>query len=253
MITLPDSLQIYHLGPPLSEGPRPSVFYFSLSGEESLSKTPYNHPALFFSGKGIRVFSLTLPGHEGVFPHNHALRSWGESLIAGRNIIDDIIVQCTHALNFLISNEISDPNHLGAAGLSRGAFIATHFAAKDRRIQTILGFAPLTRLETIRDLKIMENRQILDPFSLENLIPQLINKTLRFYIGNHDSLVNTSYCFSFIQALTEYSFSQKHRFPPVELMIYPSIGHKGHGTPPEIFQAGSSWLADKILGEFLSF
>lgn len=245
-IDLPGSFPIYHLGPPLSEGPRSSLFYFSLSGQESLALDPYNQPAVFLAKKGIRVFSLTLPGHEGAFPHSHAFKTWEEHLLSGRNLIDQFTDQCLQALDFLVQKGTIDPNHLGAAGLSRGAFIATHLAAKDKRIQTILGFAPLTSLETIKDLKDFANRDFLETFSLEKLIPQLVNKALRFYIGNHDTLVNTSFCFSFIQALTDYSYNQKRHFPPVELVIYPSIGHKGHGTPSEIFRDGSSWIASKL-------
>lgn len=246
IIELPEKTKIYHLGPPLNAGPRPSVFYFSLSGEESLTKDPYNQPATFLSKKGIRVFSLTIPGHEGAFPHSHALKSWGESMIAGTNRIDEIVVQSMQALDYLILHQMVDPNNIGSSGLSRGAFIATHLAAKDKRFQTVLGFAPLTHPETVKDLNNILNPQILKHFSLETLIPQLIDKTLRFYIGNHDSLVSTSHCFSFIHNLTEYAYRQKHRFPPVELIIYPSIGHKGHGTPPEIFLAGSSWMAGQL-------
>lgn len=246
VIDLSNALKIYHRGPPLNDGPRPSLFYFSLSGEESLALDPYNQPAVLLSEQGIRVFSLTLPGHEGAFPHQQAVKSWGENLLAGKNIIDEFCGDCMQALDFLIHQRYIDPDHIGVAGLSRGAFIATHLAAKDKRIHTILGFAPLTRLETIKDLKEIGDPHALSSFSLETLIPHLVNKTLRFYIGNYDTLVNTSYCFSFIQALTENSYQQKHRFPPVELIIYPSIGHKGHGTPPEIFHAGASWLGSKI-------
>lgn len=240
------TFKIYHLGPSLKDGPRPSLFYFSLSGEESLGLDPYNQPAVFLSGQGIRVFSLTLPGHEGAFPHSHAVKSWGEDLLSGKNMIDEFISRCIKALDFLIHNRYIDPDHIGVAGLSRGAFMAAHLAAKDKRINTVLGFAPLTRLETIKDLQDNDDLQELSPFSMENLVPDLVNKTLKFYIGNHDTLVNTSYCFSFIRSLTELSYNQKHRFPPVELVIYPSIGHKGHGTPPDIFHAGASWLTERL-------
>jgi esterase FrsA len=246
VIDLPNTLKVYHRGPPLNIGPCPSLFYFSLAGEESLALDPYNQPAVLLAEQGIRVFSLTLPGHEGAFPHGQAVKSWGENLLAGNNIIDEFCNHCIQALDFLIHHQYIDPDHIGVAGLSRGAFMATHLASKDKRIRTILGFAPLTRLETIKDLKDIVDLRSLSSFSLENLIPDLLDKTLRFYIGNHDTLVNTSYCFSFIQSLTENSYRKKHRFPPVELIIYPSIGHKGHGTPPEIFHAGSTWLSTKI-------
>ena len=238
--------KIYHRGPPLGNGPLPSIFYFSLSGEESLDLDPFNQPAVFLSEQGIRVFSLTLPGHDGAFPHQNAIKEWGNILASGKSIAEEFIEVCKQSLDFLIAQNYIDPNHIGVAGLSRGAYIATHFAAKDKRIGTILGYAPLTRLETIKDFKSMVDPELLSTYTLENLIPDLIDRKLRFYIGNHDSLVSTSNCFSFIHGLTESAYAQNRRFPPVELIIYPSIGHKGHGTPPEIFTAGSAWLAKNL-------
>lgn len=246
VIDIPNLQKVYHRGPPLSNGPLPSVFYFSLSGHESLDLDPFNQPAVILSGQGIRVFSLTLPGHDGDFPHQHAIKEWGNILASGKSIVDDFVGICIRALEFLVAQGYADPHSIAAAGLSRGAYIATQFAAKDERVGTILGFAPLTRLETIKDFKVEADPELLSKHALENLIPELLKKKLRFYIGNYDTLVGTPHCFSFIHALSEAAYQHNRRFPPVELIIYPSIGHKGHGTPPEIFTAGSEWLAKSL-------
>jgi len=65
---------------------------------------------------------------------------------------------------------------------------------------------------------------------------------LLYLIGNYDTRVGTEKCFQTIQELTEASIEAGIRTPPVELIIGPSIGHKGHGTPPERFKAGIDWL-----------
>ena len=246
VIDAPGNPKIYHRGPPLSNGPLPSIFYFSLSGKESLDLDPFNQPAVFLSEQGMRVFSLTLPGHEGAFPHPHAIKGWGNIHSSGKSIVEEFIKLCIISLDFLIAEGYVDRDSIGAAGLSRGAYMATQFAAKDVRVGTVLGFAPLTRLETIKDFKTSGDPDSLSEHALENLIPDLLKKKLRFYIGNYDTLVSTPYCFSFIHDLTESAYQQNRRFPPIELIIYPSIGHKGHGTPPEIFEAGSAWLAESL-------
>lgn len=246
LIDHPFSPKIYHRGPPLANGPLPSVFYFSLSGEESLGLPPYNQPAVLLSEHGIRVFSLTLPSHEGQFPHTHAIKEWADSFLSEKNMIGEFVETCLKALDFLIKKGYIDIQHIATAGLSRGAFIATHLAAHDERIKTILGFAPLTRLETMKDFKDILDLPIIPTLSLESLIPKLIHKRLLFHIGNGDTLVSTPYCFSFIHALAESIYQKKHQFAPVELIVYPSIGHKGHGTPPEIFHAGTSWLIKQL-------
>lgn len=249
VIQAPGLPRIYHRGPNLNKGPLPSVFYFSLSGEESLGLDPYNQPAIYLSSKGVRVFSITLPAHDGVFPHKHAIQKWAHDLASGKNIMEEFVDICIQILDFLIHKNYLEPSHIGVAGLSRGAYIATQLAAKDERIRTILGFAPLTRLDTMKDFEEVAHAHLISTLSLESLIPKLINKTVRYYIGNYDTLVGTPYCFSFIHSLSKNSYNQKHRFPPVELIIYPSIGHKGHGTPPEIFHSGSSWLAKMMSNQ----
>ena len=245
-IDVPHLPKIYHCGPPLEAGPMPSLFYFSLSGEESLGLDPYNQPAVFLSENGVRVFSITLPGHEGSFPHPHAIKSWGESLMEGKNIIEEFSSVCSAALDRLIECGYVDPTFIAAAGLSRGAYAATYLTAHDKRIKTVLGFAPLTRFETIKDFNDFADMPLLATSALENFVSELGHVNLRFYIGNHDTLVNTSACFFFIQRLTKFGYALKRKFPPVELIIYPSIGHKGHGTPPEIFRDGADWLLTKL-------
>lgn len=247
VIDVSKQIKVYHRGPPLNKGPLPSVFYFSLSGEESLNLDPFNQPAVFLSKQNLRVFSLTLPGHLGEFPHKYAIKEWAEKIALGKNIFTEFIEVCVYALDFLINKQYINSKHIGVAGLSRGAYIATQFAAKEERIGTILGFAPLTGLETMKDFESIIDLSLVKFLSLENFIPDLIGKTLRFYIGNYDTLVSTSRCFSFIHSLTEKSYQQKHQFTPVELIIYPSIGHKGHGTPREIFQDGSAWLTQNLI------
>ena len=124
------------------------------------------------------------------------------------------------------------------AGLSRGGFVAALLAAHDTRIQSILGFAPLTQLPS-------SNHQ--STLTLFPYVHLLIQKSLRFYIGNHDERVSTEQCFTFIKTLADHAYEQRIRPPAVELIIYPSIGHKGHGTPLTIFEQGAQWIQSQLL------
>lgn len=234
----PTSLAIHHLGPDLSLKHLPAFFYFSLSGKESLTLDPYNQPAAFLNGKPIRTFSFTLPFHGPEFDNQKGVLRWVEELKENPRMLHDFFDLCHKNIQYLIDKEWIQKDHLSVGGLSRGAFIATHLAAENPHIDKILGFAPLTYLENIESL------------NLEFLIPKLIGKSLRFYIGNHDTRVGTDSCFRFIKSLADYSFTNGIRSPPVELIISPSVGHKGHGTLPPIFQAGADWIlagADPLL------
>lgn len=234
-------LPIYYLGPDLELGPLPAVLFFALSAQMSLFEDPFNQAVLKLSQQGVRVFSWDLPFHgPGLDPHD-AMRHWAHAFIHNPSFIPDFLDLCQQNLNFLIDEGFIDSEHLGVAGLSRGGFIAAHLAARDSRIKTVLGFAPLTQPEPLEEFKSFPGLTF-DKISLTTLADKLIHTRLRFYIGNHDMRVGTHACFNFIHRLAEVAYNHGMRSPAAELIIYPSIGHKGHGTPPRIFQDGANWI-----------
>lgn len=246
LIEVPSLPTVYHIGPPLTTGALPSVFYFSLSGQESLNLDPYNQPAVYLANQNIRVFSITLPEHFGTHPHPHAMNSWAASIASGFDFMKDFVADCSHCIDYFVDKGYVSLHRIGSCGLSRGGFAATHLAAHDKRIKYVVGFAPITNLAALKEFNAVGNMELCHRLSLTALIPQLTNVSLRFYIGNRDTCVNTSDCYEFIHKLTEAAHQLKRRSLPIELTIYPSIGHKGHGTPPEIFRSGADWLLEKL-------
>lgn len=229
-----------YLGPPLEEGPLPAVLYFALSAKESLHLDPFNQPARFLTSYPLRVFSFTLPGHH--LPPTEALHHWALEIGKGHDVISEFCNHVLETIEDLIAKNIIIEGKLAAAGLSRGGFIACHLAAKTRLISTILGFAPLTQLDFAKEFEGMD----VSSFNLSHLTTKLSDRTLRFYIGNRDIRVGTANCFHFISDLTEAAYHKKIRSSPIELIIGPSIGHQGHGTPPHVFKDGADWLAGKL-------
>ena len=229
-----------YLGPPLEQGPLPAVFYFALSAKDSLHLDPFNQPAQFLSSYPLRVFSLTLPGHH--LPPTEALDDWAREMAKGRDVIAEFVNETLSVIEDLTAKNVIAKGKLAAAGLSRGGFIACHVAAKTTLISTILGFAPLTRLDYTKEFEGVD----VSSFNLSHLVEPLCSRTLRFYIGNRDMRVGTANCFHFISALTDTAYQKKSRSPPLELIIGPSIGHQGHGTSPQVFKNGADWLAQQL-------
>lgn len=241
----PHGPPIFYRGPDLSLGAKPAVFYFALSGLASLYEDPFNQPVVALESESIRVFSWDLPFHGIGLDPKEAMERWSIEWSHNTVFLSSFIRTCLHHIDYLIQENIVDPNHLAVAGLSRGGLIATHLAAQDSRLKTILGFAPITQ-PSVLDHEALSH--IADhPHALKHLSHQLVEKSLRFYIGNHDTRVNTEACFEFIKIVADTAFNRGIRSPTVELIIYPSIGHKGHGTPPEIFQEGAKWLKTQLL------
>jgi pimeloyl-ACP methyl ester carboxylesterase len=221
-------------GPALDQGPLPALFYFSLSGEASLSTPPYNNPVTSLEGSALRIFSVDLPFHTSDAKPDEALRRWLDE----PSPLPPFFEQVVELIDHLIATHVVDPKRLAVAGLSRGAFVATHIAALEPRIGTILGYAPLTGPSI--------NLSLPQELSLIHLAERLIGRHLLFTIGNRDTQVSTRACYEFVDALTELSFESGLRSPPVELVICPSIGRHGHGTSPETFELGADYIRRRL-------
>lgn len=242
-LTVAPDVTLYHTGPALDHGPLPSFFYFALSGPDSLTLDPFNQPIQFLHGQMIRIFSMTLPGHENNLPATGAMQLWAEDISKGLNPIDNFLESAQLAVDFAIREQFVNPHKMATGGLSRGAFIAAHLAARDERFRFLLGFAPLTRLGKIKEFSHMKDHAHVQNLDLTHLATSLSDRHVRLYIGNHDTQVGTRDCFDFAMALVDH---KKTRTAQVELLIGPSIGRSGHGTSPEIFQQGAQWIAKSI-------
>ncbi|MBS0605232.1 MAG: alpha/beta hydrolase [Verrucomicrobia bacterium] len=239
-------VEIAYIGPHLSSGPLPALFYFSLSAQDSLKLDPFNQPVDYLSSLPMRIFSMTLPGHENNLPPTQALNIWASEIAKGSNPISLFIEKVKRAVAALEALGALIPEKLAVAGLSRGAFIAAHTAAAIPHFRWVLGFSPLTKLSFAKEFQEISELPLVVSLSLENLVDELGDRHVRFYIGNLDTRVGTRHCFEFIEKLSQAAFDSKIRSPQVELIIGPSIGRDGHGTSKEVFHDGAQWLAEKL-------
>lgn len=232
-----------YIGPPLEKGPLPTLIYLALSSKDSLETDPYNQPALFMKERGGRVFTLTLPEHEGEKKPQDAIKRWAEIFEKGVDPLTPFIEKARKDIEKFFSNGVFPKEQTAIAGLSRGAFFACHLAAKVKELRTILGYAPLTQLSKSSEFLSLQD---IEKFDLIHLREELFDKNLRFYIGNRDKRVGTERCFSLVQALSEEAFTHRIRSSPIEMIIGPSIGYQGHGTLPDVFEDGIKWIYEKM-------
>lgn len=237
---------IYYQGPALEADKKPAVLYFALSAHMSLFVDPFNQPVVRLAQNDIRVFSWDLPFHSKEQDPQDAMRHWAQEFNRNPRFVDDFIDLCQENVNYLIEQGWVDPQALAIAGLSRGGFMATHLAARDPRFKIVLGFAPLTQPQPLEEIE-HTSIDLLERIALSSLAPQLVHKQLRFYMGNRDTRVSTDACYQFIRTLTDTAFAQGIRSPQMDLILYPSIGYKGHGTPPFIFEEGADWIKRQLI------
>lgn len=243
----PSGVDLYYRGREASSGPLPAFFYFSLSGRESLELSPYNTPATYF-GDECRVFSWTIPGHEEGLDKYDAMQFWADAMLSGKTLLEDFFEAVTADIDWLIAENVIKETAMGVGGLSRGAFVATHIAAKEKRIQALLGFAPLTRLEPLHEFEPLLGSEQLSRLALETLTPDLTHlRHSRFYIAGRDTRVSTRACFDFVSAFYEQIHIKSAKRCHLELFIKPPLGMHGHGTAPHIFEEGTLWMKQHLL------
>ena len=122
-----------------------------------------------------------------------------------------------------------------------------HIAARVPEISAILGYAPMTFLDYQRDFADLKDHPLIEALSPLHLLDKIYNRAFRFYIGNRDIAVGTERCFILLQALTAKAYDNHKRSPEIEMIMSPSIGHRGHGTLHKIFMEGANWIKEKLL------
>jgi len=249
LLSLTAEMDIAHIGPSLDQGRLPAVIYFALSAEESLGLDPYNQPALFLASKGIRVFSLNLPAHGPGLSALDAIGAWAEEFAADRDPLTPFIEKASFAIDTLIEKGLIIREKLGLMGLSRGGFIALHTMARSPAVHSTVCFAPLIQLKEAREFQEVHAPRA-DELDLSRIRENLIDRPIRFHMGNRDTRTGTRTCFDFFASLVDLSFEKGVRSPPLDLFLIPSIGQMGHGTSKETFVNGATWLA-KNLGAIL--
>lgn len=246
-LSLTPEIDVAHIGPPLDKGRLPAIIYLALSAEESLALDPYNQPALFLANKGIRIFSLNLPAHGPELNALDAIGVWASEFAAGRDPLTPFIESVSFVIDALIEKGLVIREKIGLIGLSRGGLLALHTMARSPAVHSTVCFASMINLKGAREFQGV-HAPLADELDLKPISERLIDKPIRFYMGNRDTRVGTRTCFDFVSHLVDLSFEKGVRSPPVELLLNPSIGHMGHGTSKETFVSGATWLA-KNLGE----
>jgi hypothetical protein len=245
VLLLEKDLSVFYVGPEKDAGPLPALIYFALSGKDSLQTDPYNQVVQFLEGAPLRVFSFSLPLHDEISPVE-VLAHWSETFRKGKDFLSPFLAKLEKGLLFLIDQGWVLPEKLAVAGLSRGALIAFLIAARLPAIRVIMGFAPLIRLDAAKEFAGLDPR-VLQPFDLYTQVGALYHRRIRLYIGNRDTRVGTEHAFTLIDALAKRAFKHGIRSSPIELIIGPSYGRDGHGTPPDRFRSGAVYLKKVLL------
>ena len=236
----------YYVGPDLSHGPLPAVFYFALSAEESLLTDPFNQAVALLTSFPLRIFSLDLPAHGAGYRATEAIEVWAEQMAQGIDTLTPFLDQVALSIASFVTEGFILADKIALMGLSRGAFVALQVGARLCLAHMILGFAPLIQMSQTKECQALGNNAIAEALDLNYRAADLLHKHIRLYMSNRDTRVGTKTCFDFVYGLAELAHSHGIRSPHIELRLTPPIGHQGHGTSRETFEEGARWLIQAL-------
>jgi esterase FrsA len=239
-----EDLNFSYFGPDLFWGPMPTVVYFSIDAHSSLCVDPFNQPVMPMANHSMRVFSIDLPEHGNDLDPHTAISRWAQHYQQGHPILEEFINKLSRFIDYLAHENVID-HRLGVMGLSRGAFMAAHLLHKNNKIKHLVGFAPLTDLRKTKEFHEMP-QDLSIPAPISALKESLIQASIKFFIGNQDTRVSTHRALETLLTLCDLAQQQGIKSPQIESIIYPSIGHMGHGTPPHIFEEGALYMVKKL-------
>lgn len=235
------------IGPDISQGPLPTIFYFAVTALETLTVEPFAQALLGLDLTRLRVMSVSTPGHHEPGAYHEAIGKWVSSYKEGNDQLGIFFERVAAGIEDLAKRGYLLSHQVALMGLSRGALVATHIALRLPFVAPVVGFAPMIALsQTQEGLK-----QNLKECShdLIHHVDALVKLPITYYVGNRDMLINSQAVVNLILKVADRAHALGGRQLPYELHLFPSIGYKGHGTPLEVFRTGSERLGEMLHGK----
>jgi len=166
--------------------PSPAIFWFRGAADLAVLAAPPIPP-------GYLVVSLDLPcyGEARLPGEPEGLDGWVQRITLEKPFLDMFLQSCVAVLNSLAGEGVIDPRRIAVGGVSRGGFMALHFAAVEARIRRAAAIAPLTDLAVLAEFSSLKDSSRLSDLRLLNKASELAKKSVWMCIGSDDNRVGT--------------------------------------------------------------
>lgn len=215
---------------------KPAPTFFVLAGgvEDSLMRAEFNKIGHLLADKGYLSVSLDLPCHgkDQAVGEPSGIAGWRTRLEKGQPLVGDFARKASVVLDKLIKDGYTDAGKVGAAGTSRGGFMALHLAAAEPRIGWVVAYAPVTDLLAVTEFQGSKNDKPMRDLDLKKHADKLAGRPVWLCIGNDDKRVSTDEAILFTRRLVAAA-AGKGKIVPVELHVMPTAGHTIHATAHE--------------------
>lgn len=220
--------------------------YLTMTAASSFNMPLISAPIHIAKDRPIDILAFDLPLHGLENDAKQGIGRWAIAFDQGKDPLSVFLDKATTYLTDLFNSTQNNYQTICFAGLSRGAFLASHLCARvNIPSKVLLGFSPVTSLSHLEDFKQMGLQKQTRFLDLKNLQKELASNPLKYYIGNNDRAVNTSSCIQTIEAIRAYAVENCNGHPLCELTLHPSLGYRGHGTAAETFESGARWALAK--------
>jgi len=220
--------------------PQPSLIVLASTVEDTLSDPYFRQCGNQLAGEsGWLCVSIDLPCHGSRQRDGEpgGLTGWRSRVENGEDFVKAFNRRLSGVLDHLIRHGYSDPKRVAACGTSRGGFLAVHFAAADKRVSCVAGFAPVTDLGKLREFKGIEDNALAQKLSLANHAANLAKRSVWIVIGDQDQRVSTDAAIGLARQLTAAKCV-------VELHVMPEP--RGHTTPKGAPEMAARWISSRF-------
>jgi dienelactone hydrolase len=226
---------------------RPTLFVFAHGLDVMQSEPNYTEVARTLSARGWLSVVVEPPCHgEDVRPGEPAqLEGWRYRLEHGDDLVSAFTAKARTVLDYLVKEGCTDPKRVAVYGVSRGGFLAFHFAASEPRVKAVAGISPVTKLLALREFHGTSRPENAKQLDLERLTPKLVGRAVWLSIGNKDDRVSTDDAIAFTRAVVAATArpDKPEMVIRVDLLVGPAAGHSKIEHAHERLV---EWLSERI-------
>lgn len=236
--------QRYGLWSPRPDRPRPTLFVFAGSLEDSLTKTAYCEIGQRLLDKDFLCVSLDLPchGEDGRNDEPHDLSGWRQRVDRGEPLAADFVARARAVLDDLIRQGFTNESQVAACGTSRGGFMALHWAAADPRVRAVAAFAPVTGLLALSEFAGSADTKPARDLALTEQADALSRRHVWITIGDQDRRVGTDRSVRLADRIHEF-VAARRRPDRCTIEVLPAEGHR---TPAGAHARAADWLLTAV-------
>ena len=223
--------------------PRPTIFALGQSIERTLTDKDIAHIGWLLEKDGFLMVTLDIPCHgEDSRPGEPPrLNGWAFRTSRGEDLVGPFVKRASDVLDWLVSHRYADRSRIAAYGISRGGFMALHFAAADPRVRCVAAVAPVTNMGQLSEFQGQQDTPLVASSAVHRVAGALAPRSLWIVIGSQDDRVGTDSAIQLNRAIAQAA-SKSEMMPDMTMIIGP---WKGHSVDPSMDVHAAHWIRSR--------